>query len=162
MIGHIGNIPVEEWLPFVVPIVALFLYIRRKERRRRQELRRLPDARELLDEPTIERVLLRWRERDHEGASARHIPLLYPPGPDGMTAAQLAAHANSDIATVERLVDELEELGYLELENEEQAGAPIIALTIGGYDLVIQAESVLLAVAREREASARERGRAGR
>jgi hypothetical protein len=132
--------------------VALYLYIRRKERRRREELRQLPEARELLDERTIERVLARWAQGRHKGAAARHLPLLYPPGPDGMTAGQLAIHAHCDYASVEPLLDELEELGYLELEGTEGPDQGI-SLTIEGYDLVNLAESVLLATARERASS---------
>lgn len=49
VIAHIGNIPVEEWLPFVVPVVALYLYGRRKDRHRRNEVERLPEAGELLE-----------------------------------------------------------------------------------------------------------------
>ncbi|HEX5223818.1 MAG TPA: hypothetical protein VFW29_01695 [Solirubrobacteraceae bacterium] len=151
LVGHIGNIPVEEWLPFLVPIIALYLFGRRRDRRRRSEVRRLPDAGDLLDDRAVEQVLARWREGRHPQAAARHLPLLYPPGPDEMTIGQLAGHARSDPRTVRLLLDELEDLGYVELDGEGGAEQSV-SLTIEGYDLVHQTESVLLSIARERRA----------
>jgi hypothetical protein len=147
-VAHIGNIPVEEWLPFLVPVVALYLVIRRRERRRRDAVSRLPGPSELLDEHTVELVLARWAQGRHPGARARHLPLLYPPGPDGMTVAELAARAGCDLATVERLLAELEDLGYVELDGED-GPEQTASLTIEGHDLVNQTESALLAAARE-------------
>jgi len=152
VIAHIGNIPVEEWLPFVVPVVALYLYGRRKDRHRRKEVERLPEAGELLDEPTMRRVLDRCAEGRHKGVSARLLPVLYPPGPDGMTVAELASRTGCDAATVGRLMAELEELGYVDLEGFDGPDQSV-CLTIEGYDLVNVTESVLLAAARERYAA---------
>jgi len=149
VIAHIGNIPVEEWLPFVVPAVALYLYGRRKDRHRRKEVERLPEAGELLDEGTVRRVLDRWAKSRHKVVSARLLPVLYPPGPDGMTVAQLASRTSCDSPTVERLLAELEELGYVDLDGYDGPDQSV-CLTIEGYDLVNVTESVLLAAARER------------
>jgi hypothetical protein len=151
VIAHLGNIPVEESLPFLVPIIALVIFGRRKERRRRHELERLPAASELLDRPTVEQILARWRERRLEGVTARHLPLLYPPGPDGMTAGELASRADCDFPTIERLLVELEDLGYVDLEGED-GPEQSVGLTVAGYDLVNATEAVLLAAARERQA----------
>lgn len=150
VIAHIGNIPVEEWLPFVAPVVAVYLFVRRQERRRREAVQRLPAARELLDEPTVARVLERLSDCDHGDARARHLPVLYPPGPDGLTATALANRTHCDTPTVERLLVELEDLGYLELEGED-GGAEKALLTVEGHDLVNLVEQELLAVAHERE-----------
>jgi predicted transcriptional regulator len=147
MIAHIGNIPVQESLPFLVPMIALALFVWRKERRRREELERLPDAEDLLDERTVELVLGRWAESRHRDLGARHIPILYPPGPDETTAAQLAGRANCDTDTVQRLLVELEALGYVELEGYEGPDQAV-SLTVEGYDLVNATEAVLLDAAR--------------
>ena len=141
--AHIGNVPVEEWLPFTVPVIALYLYGRHRDRRRRAAVQRLPDAREVLDEKIVELVLARWAKSRHKHLSAEHLPLLYPPGPDGMTAAELAERVHADPPTVERLLAELEERGYGELEG--YAGPELrVWLTVEGYDLVNVTESVLL------------------
>ena len=149
VLAHIANIPVEEWLPFVAPVVALYVYGRRRERKRREAVEELPEAKELLDTDIVELVLARWREGKHGDAAARHLPLLYPPGPDGVTVAQLAERCDSDADTVEGLLAELAELGYVDLE-----GAPgpeqVVWLTIEGYEIVSATESVLLASAQER------------
>ncbi len=149
VIAHIGNIPVQESLPFLVPIIALALFVWRKERQRREELERLPDAEELLDERTIELVLARWAESRHEELGARHIPILYPPGPDEATATQLAGRANCDTDTIQRLLSELEELGYVEIEGYDGPDQSV-NLTIEGHDLVNATEAVLLDAARAR------------
>ena len=82
--------------------------------------------------------------------AARHVPLMYPPGPDGASARELASRNGLDLATVRRLLAELHELGYLDLEGpEEQA-----SLTLEGYDLLDVAEGVLLEAARQRGGSA--------
>jgi hypothetical protein len=47
VLAHIGDIPVEEWLPFLVPIIGLYVWGRRRERRGREKVRRLPDVSEL-------------------------------------------------------------------------------------------------------------------
>ena len=83
----------------------------------------------------------------------RHVPLFYPPGPDGLSAGELAARTGQAAATVERLLAELHEHGYVELDGpegpEQQA-----SLTLEGYDLLDVAEGVLLEAARERGAHA--------
>src|ERR1700724_2349641 len=108
-LAHIGNIPVEEWLPFLVPIVGLYVYGRRKDRRRRAAVGRLPDASEGLDERTIKQIVADLSKAKHNTVSPEHLPLLYPPGPDGMSASELATRIPSDPASVERLLEELEE-----------------------------------------------------
>lgn len=149
LFAHIGNIPVEEWLPFLVPLIVLYVYGRRRDRRRRAEVASLPGAGELLDEATVDAVLAHLAESRHGDASARFLPLLYPPGPDGMTVGQIAAHAHLDPDAVARLLDELEELGYVEREGADGPGQ-IVTLTIEGYDLVNQTEAALLSCARAR------------
>ena len=117
LIAHIGNVPVEEWLPFLVPIIALYVYGRHKARRRREAVARLGDASKTLDADTVRRVLARWSSADHGELSPEHVSLLYPPGPDGVTAAELATRIDRDPATVARLLEELEELGYVESDG---------------------------------------------
>jgi hypothetical protein len=146
VLAHIGGIPVQESLPFLVPIVALVIYGRRRGRRRRREVSRLPDAAELLDGPSVQRVLAEWSKGRHADAAARHVPLFYPPGPDGLTAGELAARTGESTATVAPLLAELQELGYIDLEGPDQD----VSLTLEGYDLLDATESALLEVARER------------
>jgi DNA-binding transcriptional ArsR family regulator len=148
-LAHIGNIPVEEWLPFLVPVIALYLFGRRRERRRRAEVEQLPPVEQLLDAPTAERVVATLRAARHGDAAAKYLPLLYPPGPDGMTVAELAAHAHVGPERVERLLDELEELGYVELEGDAGTGQRV-GLTLEGYGLVSATEAALVSIARER------------
>jgi hypothetical protein len=145
VIAHIGNIPVEEWLPFLVPVLGLYLYGRRQQRRRREAVARLPDVGEGLDGATVRRVLDRWSATDHKEVSPEHVPLLYPPGPDGMTAADLAARLHSDTSAVVRQLEDLADLGYLELEAPESLDEPRALLTPEGYDLLNITEEVLLA-----------------
>jgi IclR helix-turn-helix domain len=149
VLAHIGGIPVQESLPFLVPIVALVLYGRHRGRHRRREVNRLPDAAEMLDAATVERVVTGWSTSRHADAQARHVPLFYPPGPDGLTVGQLAERTGEDGATVARLLAELHELGYVELDGPEGPGQEI-SLTLEGYDLLDATESVLLEAARER------------
>jgi hypothetical protein len=145
-LAHIGNVPVEEWAPFLVPVIALWLYGRRQGRRRREAVKLMPDPRELLDEGTIERVVAKWSAEKHGGVSAEHVPLMYPPGPDGMTAPELASRIHSDPGSVERLLEELGELGYLDLgEGGEALDERRVWLTVEGFDLLHDAESVLFA-----------------
>ncbi|MGO9489132.1 MAG: helix-turn-helix domain-containing protein [Solirubrobacteraceae bacterium] len=147
VIAHIAGIPVQEWSPFVVPVIVLYLIGRRSGRLRRAEVRRLPAASEMLDAQTVQRVLARWAETRHGDASARHVPLFYPPGPEGMTPAQLAAGADCDAATIDGLLSELEELGYVEHDGPDQS----VVLTIEGYDLLSETEAVLLETNRARQ-----------
>jgi hypothetical protein len=151
--AHIGGIPVQESLPFVIPVVALLLYGRHRGRRRRTEVEHLPDAAEMLDGATVERVLAAWKGGRHTDTAARHVPLFYPPGPDGMTAGRLAERTGEDEATVARLLSELHDLGYLDLEGPPGADQEV-ALTLEGYDLLDATESVLLEAAKERGAVA--------
>jgi hypothetical protein len=152
VLAHIGGIPVQESLPFVVPVVALLLYGRSRSRRRR-EVGRLPQAAELLDGATTERVLAAWKSGRHADAAARHVPLFYPPGPDGVTAGRLAERTGEDEATITQLLAELHELGYLDIDGSDGPEQEV-SLTIEGYDLLDATESVLLEAARERGVAA--------
>ncbi|HWD11314.1 MAG TPA: helix-turn-helix domain-containing protein [Solirubrobacteraceae bacterium] len=145
VLAHIGNIPVEEYLPFFVPVVALFYFGRRSERRRRTRVQRILDSTEPLDAKTTSAVVAEWAAGDHRELSPEHVPLLYPPGPDGLTAAELAERVHSDPAVVARLLDDLTELGYIELEEDKASGAPRAWLTPEGADLANLTEDALLA-----------------
>jgi len=145
VIAHIGNVPVEEWLPFLFPVVALYLYGRHRWRRRREAVARLPAIGEGLDDATVSRILTRWATADHGEVPSECLPLLYPPGPDGLTAIELASRINSDTTTVERQLEDLADLGYVELDEAEGTDAPRAALTAEGYDLLRITEDVLLA-----------------
>src|ERR1700724_4689271 len=114
LIAHIGNVPAEEWLPFLVPVVALFIYGRHQQRRRREALERLRGAGEPLDTGTIDAVLAERAASEHKEVSREHLPLLYPPGPDGVTAAELANRIDRDRSAVQRLLEDLAELGYID------------------------------------------------
>ncbi len=144
VLAHIGKVPVEEWVPFVVPVVALFIYGRRKDRRRRDAVSRLPDAAEPLDDATVAQVEAKWSETNHADVARRHLALLYPPGPDGMSAQELASRIHCDEPTVERLLEELEELDYVELEARDGFEGRRAWLTFKGYELVDATESALL------------------
>jgi DNA-binding transcriptional ArsR family regulator len=144
LVAHIGNIPVEESLPFLVPIVALYLYGRHRGRLRRAALARLPDPSEALDDHITERVIDAWKESNHGAVSREHLRLLYPPGPDGMSATDLATKLNAEPAAVERLLAELEDLDYLELEEQEGLDERRAWLTFRGYELVNTTEQALL------------------
>lgn len=148
VIAHIGNIPVEESLPFLAPIFAVYFYGRHTDRRRREQVKRLPDVGKPLDEGTVRGVLHRWAAADHKELSAEHLPLLYPPGPEGMTASQLASRIRRDSANVRRLLEDLEELGYLELEDQRDIDERRALLTGEGYDLVNLTEEELLKASR--------------
>lgn len=144
MIAHIGNIPVEESLPFLVPVIAVYLYVRHRERRRRHAVAGLPHAATGLDEDTVRTVLARWSAADHHDLAPAHVALLYPPGPEGVTAARLATRINRDTAEVQGLLDELADLGYVEFDGGEGVSDRRVWLTIEGYDLVKAAEDELL------------------
>jgi IclR helix-turn-helix domain len=145
LIAHIGNIPVEEWLPFVVPFLGVYIYARRKEGRRRKQLGQLPGPELPLDERAVKCVEAEWGRSNHEKLSREHLPLLYPPGPDGMSPSELSARIHSDVATVERLLEELEELEYLELDEPPGPNERCVWLTFKGHELVDATESALLA-----------------
>jgi len=142
-VAHIGKFPVEEWLPFLVPVVALYLYGRHRERRRRALARSLPHAGEPLDEGTARLVLAHWSAADHEGVGREHVALFCPPGPEGLTASELAARLGRDPSEVQRLLEQLEQNDYLELERRDGSGEPRAWLTLRGYDLLVLAESSL-------------------
>jgi hypothetical protein len=144
VVAHIGNIPVEEWLPFLVPIVALYVYGRRKERRRREAVGRLPNPAQALDDATVKRIVTVLSAAKHGDVSPEHLPLLYPPGPDGLSTAELANRVHSDPATVDRLLEQLENLEYLELEDREGGDGPRVCLTFKGYELMDATETALL------------------
>jgi DNA-binding transcriptional ArsR family regulator len=160
-LAHIGNIPVEEWLPFLVPIIGLYIYGRRKDRRRRAAVSRLPDASERLDERTIKQILADLSKAKHDDVSAEHLPLLYPPGPDGLSAAELAERTDSDPATVERLLEDLEDHEYLDVDGGDSPEGRRAWLTFKGYELVDATEVALLAAAECPLPSARSRKHAG-
>jgi DNA-binding transcriptional ArsR family regulator len=145
VIAHIGNVPVEESLPFLVPVVALYLYGRHKLRRRREALSRLPEASEVLNDDAITRVLARWSAAHHRDLSREHVSLLYPPGPEGVTAEELASRTRGEPSRVGRLLDDLAELGYVEFDGQADNEQPRAWLTVTGYDLVKLTEEELLA-----------------
>jgi hypothetical protein len=149
VLAHIGGIPVQESLPFLVPIVALVIYGRRRGRHRRREVEKLPDAAEMLDERTTARVVEEWAKGRHTDLAARHVALMYPPGPDGASAAELVSRTGQGLDTVSRLLSELHELGYVDLDGSPGPDQRA-TLTLEGYDLLDVAESVLLEAARER------------
>ena len=155
MLAHIGNVPVEEWLPFVVPLVALYLYGRRMQRRRRAAVAQLPDRSSALDEATVARVLDAWSEK-HGDVSREYLPLLYPPGPDGLTATELAQKVHAAPETVAHQLQHLEDLDYVELEQGSEAPATERRawLTFRGYELVEATERALLAARRGETAAA--------
>jgi hypothetical protein len=144
VIAHIGNIPVEEWLPFLVPVLALYLFGRHRNRQRRQALAQLPEAGEALDDGTVDLVLARWTEANHQDLSPAHVPLMYPPGPDGLNASQLAERIRAEPAVVERLLDDLADLGYLDLGEANAHDGPRAWLTFEGYELFYKTEDALL------------------
>ncbi len=156
VLAHIGKIPVEEWLPFVVPIVALYIYFRRKERRRRKAVAVLPATSDSLDEATVNRILDEWRAASYGDVSPEHLPLLYPPGPDGMSVTELADRTHSSPETVELLLQQLEEREYLDLEGGTEPNGPRALLTLKGYGLVDATESALLTALAEGSAPRRE------
>ena len=150
MIAHIGNVPIEEWLPFLVPVVALYLYGRHRERRRRALLRSLPRADEPLDEGSARLVLAQWSAAAHSGLGLEHVALFRPPGPEGLTVSELARRLGEDTAHIQRLLEQLEELDYLELERRDRTAESRVWLTLKGYDLLVIAEGALLGGSRVR------------
>jgi hypothetical protein len=144
MPGHIGNVPVEEWVPFVVPVVALYVYGRHRARRRAESVTNLPGV-EALDEATSDRVFARWSDCKHTDLSRECVQLLYPPGPEGKTAAELAERIHGDQEVVRERLEDLADLGYLELEVRNGESEPRAWLTGAGYDLQELTEAALLA-----------------
>jgi hypothetical protein len=148
-LAHIGNIPVEEWLPFVVPLVGLYFYGRRRERRRRSEVAELPETSEGLDPSIIERIVAGWKEARYDAVRPEHLPLLYPPGPDGLSVAELVSRTSGDEQTVRGLLEQLERADYLDLFPEPESGGLQTSLTLRGFGLVDQTEESLLEALRE-------------
>jgi hypothetical protein len=147
-LAHIGNIPVEEWLPFVVPLVALYVYGRHRERRRRAAVAVLPEGSGSLDEATVSRIVAGWRAAKYQHVSREHLPLLYPPGPDDMSILELADRTDTAPDTVETLLRQLEDGEYLVLEGGSGSDARA-SLTLQGFGLVDATEDSLLTALRE-------------
>jgi hypothetical protein len=144
-LAHIGNIPVEEWLPFVVPVLAIYVYVRRRERRRRADVERLIAARRRLDERLVAAIVAEWTAAKHSELTAEHVPLLAPPGPNGATPGEIAGHAERDEPTVRRLLGDLADLGYVEEDVDAAGGEAKVWLTAEGFVVANIAENVLLA-----------------
>jgi hypothetical protein len=143
VIAHIGKIPVEEYAPFVVPVIALYAYGRTWSRRHRKKVAHLPGPGEQLDERTVQVVLDRWAAAGHGEVGREQVALMYPPGPDGATTSELAQRVGSDTASVTRRLDELAELGYVEYDSDDAERRPW--LTVEGIDLLNVTEDALLA-----------------
>lgn len=146
VLAHIGKIPVEEWLPFLVPVIALYLYGRHHNRRHERALERLPPIEQGLDDHTTRLVLDEWRKAKHEHLTAEHVPLFYPPGPDGASPSELAARTRQNRERVTQQLEDLQELDYLNLDatpNDDEQ--PCASLTIEGYGVLSTTEQALLA-----------------
>ncbi len=143
VIAHIGKIPVEEYAGFVVPVIALYAYGRSWSRRHRRKLASLPPPSQALDEQTVQLVLARWAEDKHGELGRELVALMYPPGPDDTTAAELAQRIGADQASVARGLAELAELGYVESDPGE--GEQRVSLTAEGIHLLNITEDALLA-----------------
>jgi len=142
VIAHIGKIPVEEYAGFIVPVIALYAYGRSWSRRHGRKLARLPAPAQALDEPTVEFVLVRWAEAKHGELGRELVPLMYPPGPDGVTASELAERIGADRLSVARWLQELAELGYVEYDPDEDE--QVLSLTAEGIHLLNITEDALL------------------
>jgi hypothetical protein len=154
-LAHIGGIPVEEWLPFVVPVLAIFVYVRRRERRRRAQIERLVSAGKRLDTELASTILERLRAAKHAALRAEHVRLLYPPGPDGATPQELARRVELAPAKVHDSLEDLIELGYLERGEGAAGGDGRVWLTAEGFAAAHIAEDVALAAfAADRESAA--------
>ncbi len=152
VIAHLGKLPVEETLPFLVPVILLAFWARREDRKRRSALTRVADAGTWLDQGTVERIVAGWAKAGHEELSDQHVPLLSPPALEGASVAQLAARTHSNPAGVEPLLDDLADLGYLEFDDAE--GRDRCAwLTAEGYAVLHIAEDGILASAGEAAAA---------
>jgi predicted transcriptional regulator len=143
VLAHIGNIPVEEYGGFVVPVLLLYAYGRHWSRRHRKKVARLPGPDKPLDEQTVEFVLSRWAAANHGEVAREQLQLMYPPGPDGVTAAELAERVGADRASVTRRLEDLAVLGYVEFDSDE--GGQRLWLTVEGIALLNVTEDALLA-----------------
>ena len=147
VIAHLGKLPVEETLPFLVPVIVLAFWARREDRKRRAALVRVADAGTWLDEATVERIVAAWAKAGHRELSSEHVPLLSPPALEGASVAQLAARTHSNSAAVEPLLDDLADLGYIDFDDADrrERGA---WLTAEGYAALHIAEDGILAADR--------------
>lgn len=157
-LAHIGNIPVEEYAGFYVPIILLVVYGLRRRRRDRRALARLP-ALDALDEQAVGRVLARWAGSGHEHATRGLLALMYPPGPDGATCAELAERIHADEASVRERLDELADLGYVELDGEPGQSDARGWLTPEGISLMNVTEDALLERSDEQQPALTRNGR---
>ncbi len=142
VVAHIGKIPVEEYAGFVVPVIVLYAYGRAWSRRHRKKVARLPDPTEPLKEETVELVVSRWAAAKHGEVAREQLPLMYPPGPDGITAAELAERIGADLPSVTRRLEDLADLGYVEYDSEDSEQR--LWLTVEGIDLLNITEETLL------------------
>jgi DNA-binding transcriptional ArsR family regulator len=142
VIAHIGKIPVEEYAGFLVPVILLYAYGRAWSRRRRKRVAHLPGPAEPLDEKTVDFVVSRWAAAGHGEVAREQLPLMYPPGPDGATASELAERIGADRASVTRRLEDLADLGYVELDSDQHEQP--LWLTGEGIDLLNVTEDALL------------------
>jgi hypothetical protein len=142
VIAHIGNIPVEEYAGFWVPILLLCGYGWNWNKRRRRAVARLPGPAAPLPEATVAFVLAQWADGGHRDAGAELLPLLYPPGPEGVSAAELAQRVSADLASVTSRLEDLADLGYVEYDAAQPAQP--IGVTAEGIDLLNITEDALL------------------
>jgi DNA-binding transcriptional ArsR family regulator len=147
VIAHIGRIPVEEYAGFIVPVILLYAYGRAWSRRHRRKVAHLPGPTEPLDEKTVELVVSRWAAAKHGEVAREQLPLMYPPGPDGTTVAELAERIGADRASVTRRLEDLADLGYVEFDSDEREQR--LWLTVEGIDLLNITEDALLAALEE-------------
>jgi hypothetical protein len=142
-LAHIGGIPVEEWLPFLVPLIAIYAYVRRRERRRRAEVQRVLAAGVALSDELIETILGEWTAARRDELTAEHVRVMAPPGPNGTSAAELARRMHRDERTVARLLGDLAELGYVE-EDAPAEGETKVWLTADGFAVAHMVERAVL------------------
>lgn len=142
MLAHIGNIPVEEWVPFVVPVLLLYLWGRRSTRKRHAALQQISEQRGRPSEATAHRVLKSWRDGGHEQLGPEYVELFYPPGLDGTNGPDLAARMHTDKIRVDDMLETLADLGYVDLEEEGDDRRAW--LTSDGYVLAQAMEDAVL------------------
>lgn len=142
MFAHIGKIPVEEYAGFIVPVILLYVYGRQRFRRERKALARLPGL-QALDERTTQIVLASWAKGGHGEVPRELLPLMYPPGPDGADPRELAERTRVDAAMASDGMEQLADLGYLELDADRDGSRGW--LTLEGIDLLNVTEAALLA-----------------
>jgi hypothetical protein len=134
VLAHIGKVPVEEWLPFVVPVVAVWVWSRYKTRREQATLPPTEKQRRRAAQGRVALVLAHWRAAGHDELGESHVPLLAPPGPQGCNAAELAARTGVSEPETRELLEELDEVGVIELLPAEDSDR--VWLTPLGEDLV--------------------------